>query len=139
MAPSTQTSRVLEFKPKGKPAEEKTVSVGDGLRYIGATERAICPHFRTKVTFHRGGIERGTGPELALVGAPPQGSLDADLRKAGIGACVTLDMVEAVSTSGQWELVPAASMAPVLDAVDAAREARVAGTDEPAPEGDEPE
>ncbi|MBK8180881.1 MAG: hypothetical protein IPK67_18710 [Planctomycetes bacterium] len=118
MAKQTDTSRVVEFKPKGEEPKELTVANGDGLRYIGLHSRVVCPHFRSRQFFHRGG--KG-GPDLVLVGAPPQGSTDADLRAGGIGGCVTLDMVELVSGSGQWLHVPAASMAGPLGLVEAAR------------------
>ena len=126
---------LFQIPKDGVPPRKIAVGAGDGLRYVGATKRAVCPHFRTPGLV----FDRSTSPlqepaegepkpeprvSFVLVGVPPQGCSDGDLRAVGIGTCVNLEMVEAAAGSGQWEHVPAASMAPLVQRAEALRDAR---------------
>lgn len=124
-----ETTKKVTLKRPGKIPEELVVSHGDGLRYIGTTDRARCPHLSNRVLFSKDGKpDPETGERSSthvLVGPPPQGCTDDDLHAAGIGTTVTLAGVGFLTPSGQWEHVPASSMKELVAEAVASRDERV--------------
>src|SRR5437867_2086343 len=114
MAPTLARPATIKFSTPDGPVE-KAVDHGDGLKYVGQFERGVCPAFRARVTFDRSKapLEEGEKPRAThvLVGPPPDGCSDDDLLAAGVGTCVTVEMVGQVAGSGQWQHVPADDMA----------------------------
>lgn len=124
-----KTSATVQFKKPGLEPEDVEVAHGDGLAYVGHVDRVKCPHFRSRGAFSRDGRpDNDTKTKTAshvLIGPPPEGVSDEDLLDAGIGTCISVDQVAKVSTSGQWQHVPASDMAGMLSDATAARDLRV--------------